>query len=173
MPLLIFPCTIKSRSSLLAPAHPGGPGKRAVKRLWWWWCGYVDIAARKHIMISQTRERQWGITTLPISPKRVASTKLCPIEANDREAQNYYRHETTRRCEYDTNILGLHVVDLSLHIVLFYVCIFTCCFMFQCCVQTFYYGSWQCLFLAVLLKFPWYPCTFLFLCTQINDGLID
>jgi len=34
-PLLIFPCTIKSRSSLLAPAHLGGPGKRAVKRLWW------------------------------------------------------------------------------------------------------------------------------------------
>jgi len=37
LPLLIFPCTIKSRSSLLAPAHPGGPGKRAVNRLWWWW----------------------------------------------------------------------------------------------------------------------------------------
>jgi len=34
LPLLIFPCTIKSRSSRLAPAHPGGPGKRAVKRLW-------------------------------------------------------------------------------------------------------------------------------------------
>jgi len=34
LPLLIFPCTIKSRSSLLAPADPGGPGKRAVKRLW-------------------------------------------------------------------------------------------------------------------------------------------
>ena len=32
-PLLIFPCTIKSRSSLLVPAHPGGPGKRAVKRM--------------------------------------------------------------------------------------------------------------------------------------------
>ena len=27
LPLLIFPCTIKSRSSLLAPAHPVGPGK--------------------------------------------------------------------------------------------------------------------------------------------------
>jgi len=27
LPLLIFPCIIKSRSSLLAPAHPGGPGK--------------------------------------------------------------------------------------------------------------------------------------------------
>jgi len=34
-----LPCTIKSRSSLLAAAHPGGPGKRAVKRLWW--CGVV------------------------------------------------------------------------------------------------------------------------------------
>jgi len=34
--LLIFPCTIKSRSSLLSPAHPDGPRKRAVK--WLWWC---------------------------------------------------------------------------------------------------------------------------------------
>jgi len=34
LPVLIFPCTIKSRSSLLAPAHPGGPGEMAVKRLW-------------------------------------------------------------------------------------------------------------------------------------------
>jgi len=33
--LLIFPCAIKSKSSLLAPAHPGGPIKRAAKRLWW------------------------------------------------------------------------------------------------------------------------------------------
>ena len=40
LPLLIFPCTIKSRSSLLAPAHPGGPGKRAVKRLQ---CGYLFV----------------------------------------------------------------------------------------------------------------------------------
>jgi len=38
LPLLIFPCTIKSSSSLLAPADLGGPGKRAVKRwCWWWW----------------------------------------------------------------------------------------------------------------------------------------
>jgi len=35
-----LPCTIKSRSSLLAPAHPGGPGKRTVKRLW---CGGGNI----------------------------------------------------------------------------------------------------------------------------------
>jgi len=40
VPLLIFSCTIKYRSSLLAPAHPGSPGKRAVKRLW---CGVVVV----------------------------------------------------------------------------------------------------------------------------------
>jgi len=33
LPLLIFHCTMKSRSSFLAPAHPDGPGKRAVKRV--------------------------------------------------------------------------------------------------------------------------------------------
>ena len=43
LPLLIFPCTTKSRSSPLAPAHPGRPGKRAVKRLWWWWL--VSVSA--------------------------------------------------------------------------------------------------------------------------------
>ena len=40
LPLLIFPCTIKSRSSLLAQAHPDGPRKRAVK---WSWCGVVEV----------------------------------------------------------------------------------------------------------------------------------
>jgi len=35
LPLLISPCTIKSRSSLLALAHSGASGKRAVKRLWY------------------------------------------------------------------------------------------------------------------------------------------
>jgi len=47
LPLLIFPCKIKSRSSLLALAHPGGPGKRAVK---WLWCGcgmFLQIIAHK------------------------------------------------------------------------------------------------------------------------------
>ena len=43
LPLLISPCTMKSRSSILAPAHPGGPGKRAVKWLWWWCGGRVCI----------------------------------------------------------------------------------------------------------------------------------
>jgi len=42
LPLLIFPCTMKSRSSLLAAAHPGGPGKRAVKQLWVCVCVFVS-----------------------------------------------------------------------------------------------------------------------------------
>jgi len=53
LPLLIFPCTVKCRSSPLAPAHPGGPRKLAVKRLWcgggvmvrdaWCWLSQVII----------------------------------------------------------------------------------------------------------------------------------
>jgi len=52
LPLLIFPCTIKSRSSLLATAHLGGPGKKAVKWLWWWW-KYVQ---RAELLISELTE---------------------------------------------------------------------------------------------------------------------
>jgi len=44
LPVLIFPCTIKSRSSLLAPAHPGGPGKRAIK--WLWLCVLLMLLGR-------------------------------------------------------------------------------------------------------------------------------
>ena len=33
LPLLISSCTVKSRSSLLAPAQPGCPGKITIKRL--------------------------------------------------------------------------------------------------------------------------------------------
>jgi len=46
--LLIFPYTIKSRSSLLAPAHLGGPGKRAVKRFWW--CGILQTVLIARMM---------------------------------------------------------------------------------------------------------------------------
>jgi len=40
-PSVNFPLHLKVQkfsSSLLAPAHPGGPGKRAIK---WLWCGVV------------------------------------------------------------------------------------------------------------------------------------
>jgi len=48
LPLFISPCTIKSTSSLLAPDHPGGPGKRAVKRLWLW-CGGLYYYCCHHL----------------------------------------------------------------------------------------------------------------------------
>jgi len=58
---LIFPCTIKSRSSLLALVHPGGPGKRAVKRLcvcvvtWWGAPDSVHPPKLQHSHISRNK----------------------------------------------------------------------------------------------------------------------
>jgi len=43
-------CTIKSRSSLLTPAQPGGPEKRAVKRL----CMFVLVWLSGPMMIAFT-----------------------------------------------------------------------------------------------------------------------
>jgi len=60
LPLLIFPCTIKSRSSLLAPAHPGGPGKRAVKRLWWW----LELTVRRHTWMDTNVNVSFSAITL-------------------------------------------------------------------------------------------------------------
>jgi len=56
LPLLIFPCAIKSRSSLLAPAHPGGPRKRAVKWLWWW-CDTRATVCLEGLVFKVCRER--------------------------------------------------------------------------------------------------------------------
>jgi len=71
LPLLIFPRTIKSRSSLLALAHPGGHGKRAVKQLWWWWCHCSHCHASRHsvmvvrqLVLDQTRP-YWGAGFAP------------------------------------------------------------------------------------------------------------
>ena len=59
LPLLILPCTIKSRSSLLSRAHPDGPGKRAVKRLW---CsgGDSDVISSYHIYVSCFPAMMWA-----------------------------------------------------------------------------------------------------------------
>jgi len=69
LPLLIFPCTIKSRSSLLALAHLGGSGKAAVKRLWWWWWSIVAKrldGSRCHFAGGKPRPRphcaRWGLS---------------------------------------------------------------------------------------------------------------
>jgi len=52
LPLLIFPCTIKSRSSLLARGHPGGPRKRAVE---WLWCGGGWMCAHMWAKSNETK----------------------------------------------------------------------------------------------------------------------
>ena len=61
LPLLISPCTIKSRSSLLAPAHPVGPGKRAVKRLW---CGGGVVDLEKAFDIVTREVIRWTMCKL-------------------------------------------------------------------------------------------------------------
>ena len=55
LPLLISPCTIKSRSFLLAPGHLDGPGKRVVKQLWW--CG-LSVTSRCCTKMAEDRIMQ-------------------------------------------------------------------------------------------------------------------
>jgi len=59
LPLLIFLCAIKSRSSLLALAHPGGPGKKAIKRLWWWWWGAIFCKTTHYVVSPNTFLTNW------------------------------------------------------------------------------------------------------------------
>jgi len=85
LPLLIFPCTTKSRSSILAPAHPGGPGKRAVKRLWWWWFKKITIWDERHRsfygpdalpVIRQTVSAYWRKLKAPTPTRRFVPANL-------------------------------------------------------------------------------------------------
>ena len=53
---------MKSRSSLLALVHPGGPGKRAIKRLWWCGVNYVDLCLGiKKIYFCVDRVFSWSL----------------------------------------------------------------------------------------------------------------
>ena len=80
LPLLIFACscTIKS-GSFLAPAHPGGHGKRAVKRLW---CGtlhcWLDVKKR----IRPVKIEWWGagvVICLKLGPNELHMVQLMPL----------------------------------------------------------------------------------------------
>ena len=61
--LLVFRCIIKSRSFLLVPAHPGGPLKRAVKRLWWWGGGAWWHSAMSCAKMAELIEMPFGLWT--------------------------------------------------------------------------------------------------------------
>jgi len=67
-----LPLHKKSRSSLLAPAHPGGPGERAVKRLW---CG--GQAARMSINICICICRHMRVTGRQVRYKLAAMSLFC------------------------------------------------------------------------------------------------
>jgi len=82
LPLLIFPCTIKSRSSLLAPADPGGVGKRAIK---WLWCGVVcaivyhglHVSASPMLMSAGFVNDKWQFSTPYFLVLDLVSSVLC------------------------------------------------------------------------------------------------
>jgi len=80
LPLLIFPCAVKSRSFLLAPAHPGGPGKRAVKRLW---CG---CGGENYIKI------RWFLTKLQ---RKISSLFYGPWCSIDQDEPGFERLSST------------------------------------------------------------------------------
>jgi len=71
---------MKSRSSLLAPAHPGGPGKRAVKRLW---CGGGGVLC-KQAELSVSRD------SLPASSNQSvvsdAQSSASAVAASDKDS---------------------------------------------------------------------------------------
>jgi len=77
LPLLISPCTIKSRSSLLAPAHPGCPGKRAVKRLCV--CVHVKLAAHSSLITENTghkmMQKNRHLGTIPQRCRAISSQR--------------------------------------------------------------------------------------------------
>jgi len=73
----LFPCTIKSRSSLLALAHPGGPGKRVVKWLrWWWWFSHMgSCLGLSHFVQQVCQQLQLKLETLRL---RISHSKVYP-----------------------------------------------------------------------------------------------
>jgi len=79
LPLLIFPCTIKSRSSLLATAHPGSPIKKAVKRLCVCVCVFIDSIIEYDDKLSLTtllQSMKYCITETVITNHSVGSVIL-------------------------------------------------------------------------------------------------
>ena len=71
LPLLIFPCTIKPRSSLLALPHPGGPGKNGHKTLlcvcvcvcvcllYFFYSYTVTMSSQKHYIKDKIRSSEY------------------------------------------------------------------------------------------------------------------
>jgi len=108
LPLLISPCTIKSRSSLLAPAHPGGPGKRAVKRL----C--VCVGGKKRCMSVTVRP---VISTQPTSSRTSQTTRtaadLCQVQLTPSRLMNSIARGTWAVLLWHPDFAGMELSTVS------------------------------------------------------------
>jgi len=83
LPLLISLCTIKSRRKfLLAPAHPGGPGKRAIKRL----C--VSVRVTHQVNPERRQDRHSQISNTSTSIHKHCIITYCHLWWTDRRSHN-------------------------------------------------------------------------------------
>jgi len=92
LPLLIFPCTIKFRSSLLAPAYPGGPGKRAVKQLWWW----RNILPLTYVWLGLATVKLWDNQLNAIhstAPKSKSKQKITSLAKINQKTTKLRQHD--------------------------------------------------------------------------------
>jgi len=90
LPLLIFPCTIKSRSFLLAPAHPGGPGKRVEK----WLC---VCAQQNNILATRCDGGYMGSLSKPSKPPGSATAERAgEVKCRIRVFRDVFRSEVTQ-----------------------------------------------------------------------------
>jgi len=72
---VIFRCSINSRNSFLAPAHPGGPRKRAIKQLWW--CGGVTANSGDTYVINLIAHSGPDFYTKKRRPSKTAALPKC------------------------------------------------------------------------------------------------
>jgi len=88
--------TIKSRSSLLAPAHPGGPGKNGRKTVvWWWWCSCHILFF--HWLLYYLRGEQTYIFIHFIPSLLLDDRKdICPLKTSPITPIGFYFGERTR-----------------------------------------------------------------------------
>ena len=82
LPPWIFPCSIKSRSSLLAPVHPGGPGKRAVKWLCVCMCVCWETETMFWIQLNVWHAKRTGHSSISVycGTSLISHSSIRPLE---------------------------------------------------------------------------------------------
>jgi len=83
--LLIFPCTIKSRSSLLALAHPGGPS-----------CGGVVVVNSTFLVVYREQMQQQKSYLSSISTSGCAASCDSSAEVSDLALLNLHKKNDSK-----------------------------------------------------------------------------